>query len=104
MLQLHGPDSLLGQVFSLNRDLPAFFSPVIPVLEQKSAELAAQTLPVDPTEVLTYLGLDTEGFQVRLDDACGLRLDHDSRSFPLLSLMDGTYVVTDGPAWCWDER
>jgi hypothetical protein len=67
------------------------------VLAAGSAELAAQTRPVDPAAVTPYLGLYEDGFQLRLDDAGALFLEHDIRSMPLLALSDGGYVVAAGP-------
>jgi CubicO group peptidase (beta-lactamase class C family) len=90
--------SLLGRLFSLNQTLPAFLASVVPVLEQRTADLAVRTRPVDPTALTPYLGLYTQGFRVRLDEAGVLRLEHDIRSLPLLAVPDGTYVVADGPA------
>jgi CubicO group peptidase (beta-lactamase class C family) len=90
--------SLLRRLFGLNQDIPAFLAGVIPVLAQRTADLAAQTRPVDPAAIGPYLGLYSSGFTVRLDDAGVLRLEHDIRSMPLLALPDGTYVVGDGPA------
>jgi CubicO group peptidase (beta-lactamase class C family) len=89
--------SLLGRLFGLNRDLPGFLAGAIPVLEARTAELAARTGPVDPAAVTPYLGLYEDGFRLRLDDAGALFLDHDIRSMPLLALSDGSYVVAVGP-------
>jgi hypothetical protein len=89
--------SLLSRLFGLNQDLPAFLASVIPTLQQRTADLAALTRPVDPAAIGPYLGLYSSGFRVRLDDAGVLRLEHDIRSMPLLALPDGTYVVADGP-------
>jgi CubicO group peptidase (beta-lactamase class C family) len=89
--------SLLSRLFGLNRTVPAFLAQGAPMLEAQTAELAAQTRPVDPAAAAPYLGLYEEGFRVRLDEAGGLRLDHDIRSLPLLALPDGTYVVASGP-------
>ncbi len=89
--------SLLDRQFGLNRELPAFLAGFVPMLEARTAELAAQTAPVDPAAVAPYLGQYEDGFQVRLDDAGTLSLDHDIRSMPLLALPDGTYVIADGP-------
>ena len=89
--------SLLGRLFGLNRDLPGFLAGAIPMLEARTAELAAQTGPVDPAAVTPYLGLYEDGFRLRLDDAGALCLDHDIRSMPLLALSDGSYVVAAGP-------
>ena len=89
--------SLLSRLFGLNRDLPANLASLLPILEGRSADLAAQTRPVDATAAESYLGLYSDGFRLRLDDAGVLRLDHDIRSLPLLALPDGNYVVADGP-------
>src|SRR5918998_2422724 len=89
--------SLLSRLFGLNRDLPAFLAGVIPTLQKRTADLAARTRPVDPAAIGPYLGLYSSGFQVRLDDAQVLRLEHDIRSMPLLALPDWTYFVADGP-------
>src|SRR5215212_3988243 len=89
--------SLTSRLYGLNRELPAFMAGFIPVLEARTAELAAQTQAVDATLVTPYLGLYQDGFELRLDDAGVLWLEHDIRSIPLLALSDGTYVVADGP-------
>jgi len=89
--------SLLGRLFGLNRELPGFLAGAIPMLEARTAELAARTGPVDPAAVSPYLGLYEDGFRLRLDDTGNLFLDHDIRSLPLLALPDGSYVVAAGP-------
>ena len=90
--------SLLGRLFGLNRDVPALMAGFFPMLEARTAELAARTKPVDPAAAAPFLGLYEDGFRVRLDGGGGLRLDHGIRSLPLLALADGGYVVADGPA------
>ena len=89
--------SLLGRHFGLNRDVPALIAGFVPMVEARTAELAARTRPADPAAVRPYLGLYEEGFRVRMDGAGGLYLDHDIRSLPLLALPDGGYVVASGP-------
>ena len=89
--------SLMSRLYGLNRELPAFMAGFIPVLEARTAELAAQTRAVDATVVTPYLGLYEDGFELRLDDAGVLWLEHDIRSMPLLALSDGNYVVASGP-------
>jgi hypothetical protein len=89
--------SLLSRLFGLNQDVPAFLASAVPILEGRTAELAARTRPVDPLAVAKYLGLYSDGFRLRLDDAGVLHLDHDIRSMPLLALEDGGYVVAAGP-------
>jgi beta-lactamase class C len=89
--------SLMSRLYGLNRELPAFMAGFIPVLEARTAELATQTRAVDATVVTPYLGLYEEGFELRLDDAGVLWLEHDIRSMPLLALSDGNYVVASGP-------
>ena len=89
--------SLLSRLYGLNRELPAFMAGFIPVLEARTAELAAQSRAVDATLVTPYLGLYEDGFGLRLDDAGVLWLEHDIRFMPLLALSDGNYVVASGP-------
>src|SRR5215211_5100032 len=89
--------SLLGRLFGLNQELPGFLAGAIPMLAAGSAELAAQTRPVNPAAVTPYLGLYEDGFRLRLDDAGALFLEQDIRSMPLLALSDGGYVVAAGP-------
>ena len=88
--------SLLARLFGLNRDLPGFMASFLPVLNGRTAALAAQAQPVDPTTVTPYLGLYEDGFAVSLN-AGNLWLRHDIRAMPLLALPDGTHVVTAGP-------
>jgi beta-lactamase class C len=89
--------SLLGRLFGLNRDLAATLARVAPLLDARSAELAAQTEPVDPIAIAPYLGLYEDGFRLRFSEDGALFLDHDIRSMPVLGLADGEYVVTAGP-------
>lgn len=89
--------SLLDRLYGLNASLPALLASFVPILDQQSADLAARTRPVDPTEMAPWLGLYEQGFSVRLDDAGALHLDHDVRSMPLVGMDDGSYLVTDGP-------
>jgi len=89
--------SLLSRLYGLNKELPAFLAGFVPMLEERTAELAAQTQAVDATLVTPYLGLYEDGFSLRMDDAGALQLEHDIRSMPLLALPDGTYVIADGP-------
>ena len=96
--------SLLGRLFGLTPDVPALLASFAPMLESQTAQLAAQTRPVDPTIVGPYLGLYEDGFRVRLDEAGGLRLEHDIRSMPMLALPDGSYVVAGGPEILLEQR
>ena len=89
--------SLTSRLYGLNRELPAFMAGFVPMLEARTAELAAQTRAVDPALVRPYLGLYEDGFGLRMDDAGALWLEHDVRAMPLLALPDGTYVIADGP-------
>jgi CubicO group peptidase (beta-lactamase class C family) len=89
--------SLLSRLYGLNRELPAFMAGFVPVLEARTAELAAETRTVDAALVTPYLGLYEDGFGLRIDDAGALWLAHDIRSMPLLALPDGTFVVAAGP-------
>ncbi len=89
--------SLMSRVFGLNQALPNLLAGFVPLLDDQKAQLAAQTRPVVPDEVAPWLGLYSDGFFLRLDDAGGLWLDHDIRSLPLLALADGGYVMVDGP-------
>jgi len=89
--------SLLSRLFGLNNDLPALLASGVPILAQQRAALAERNRPVDPTAITPYLGLYSQGFQVRLNPPDDLRLEHDIRSLPLLALADGGYVVAAGP-------
>ena len=89
--------SLTSRLYSLNPELPAFMAGFVPMLEARTAEMAAQTRAVDPALVRPYLGLYEDGFGLRMDDAGALWLEHDVRAMPLLALPDGTYVIADGP-------
>jgi hypothetical protein len=90
--------SLLSRLFGLNTELPALLATVPAAVAQQNEELADQTRPVDPAAVAPYLGLYADGFRVRLHPPDELRLEHDIRSFRLLTLASGGYVVADGPA------
>src|SRR5215211_4709142 len=89
--------SLTSRLYGLNRELPVFMAGFVPVLEARTADLAAQTQAVDAALVTPYLGLYEDGFGLRLDDAGVLWLEHDIRFMPLLALSDGNYVVASGP-------
>ena len=97
LLNLSIQASLRDRLFGLTRELPAFLAGFVPALEARTAELAAQTGPVDPAAVAPYLGQYEDGFLVRLDNSGVLYLEHDIRAMPLLALPDGSYVVADGP-------
>ncbi len=90
--------SLLNRLFGLNQTVPDILAGLLPESEQYVADLVAQTRPVDATAARPYLGLYEQGFQLRLDEAGGLYLDHDIRTMPLLALAEGGYVVTSGPS------
>jgi CubicO group peptidase (beta-lactamase class C family) len=89
--------SLLSRLFGLQRELPAFMAGFIPMLEARTAELAAQTRAVDAALIRPYLGLYEDGFGLHMDDAGALWLEHDIRAMPLLASSDGNYVVAAGP-------
>jgi CubicO group peptidase (beta-lactamase class C family) len=89
--------SLLSLLFGLNHYVPELLASFVPTVAQAKAELAARTRPVDPTTVAPYLGLYSQGFRLRLNPPNDLRLEHDIRSLPVLALVDGGYVVADGP-------
>jgi CubicO group peptidase (beta-lactamase class C family) len=89
--------SLLSLLFGLNSYVPELLTSIVPQVAERKAELAARTRPVDPTAVAPYLGLYSQGFRLRLNPPNDLRLEHDIRSFPVLALVDGGYVVADGP-------
>ena len=70
-----------------------FLAGAIPMLEARTAELAAQTGPVDPAAVTPYLGLYEEGFRLRLDDA-GRSVSGSRHSFDAVAgASRGSYVV-----------
>jgi CubicO group peptidase (beta-lactamase class C family) len=89
--------SLLSRLFGLNDGLPALLASFVPIVAETRAQLARRTRPVDRAAVEPYLGLYSEGFELRLDPDGNLRLLHDIRSFPLLALVDGGYVIVAGP-------
>lgn len=89
--------NLLSRLFGLNQGIAELLATVPPAVAQGNAELAAQTRPVDQAAVAPYLGLYSQRFRLRSPAAGQLRLDHDIRSFPVLALPDGSYVLADGP-------
>ena len=89
--------SLLSRLFGLNDGLPDLLASFVPIAAETRAQLARRTRPVDRAAVEPYLGLYSEGFELRLDPDGDLRLLHDIRSFPLLALVDGGYVIVAGP-------
>lgn len=97
IFNLYLQDTLMSRLFGLNREVPALLTAAMGTLEAQMAALAAQTKPVDPATVTPYLGLYGNGFRLRLEAPNSLRLEHDIRSFPLLALSGGGYVVADGP-------
>lgn len=90
--------SFFARVFGYNQEVPAALAALLPEGEAYTADLVAQTRPIDAAAVQPYLGLYESGFRLRLDAAGTLHLDHDIRSMPLLALADGGYLTSSGPA------
>jgi CubicO group peptidase (beta-lactamase class C family) len=95
--------SLLGRLFGLEADLPAFLAEAWPQFAAQTAELAATTQLVDPDAVQSYLGLYEDGFQLRLDGG-DLILEQGLHVLPLLALPDGNYIIADGPDVAQEAR
>ena len=89
--------SLLSRLYGLNEELPAFLADAAAAGARSQAELAARTRPVERNRVAPYLGLYSQGFNLRRNDRDELHLEHDIRTAPILALDDGGYLVAGGP-------
>ncbi len=87
----------LRLLFGLNENVPATLAELRTSGISNRADLAARTEPVDPAAVEPYLGLYSDGFQLRVDEPDGLRLVHDIRTMRVLATAGGDYVVASGP-------
>ena len=97
LFNLQVQSRLLGPLFGLYEGIPELRASAAATVAQQKAQLAAQTRPVDRAAIQPYLGLYSEGFELRLNAEGQLRLRHDIRSMPVSALADGGYVITDGP-------
>lgn len=88
--------SLLGRLYGIETHLPALLAEAWPQVVAQTADLAAQTQPVDPGAIAPYLGFYDHGFRLRLDGD-RVYLEQGLHILPLKALLDGDYVVTDGP-------
>lgn len=97
LFNLQVQSRLLTRLFGFYEGIPALLSSAAATVAQQKAQLAARTRPVDRAAIQPYLGLYSDGFELRLDAEGRLRLRHDIRSMPVSALDDGGYVITDGP-------
>ena len=92
--------SLLSRLYGLNRSSRRFW-PTPPRPAPGARGAAARTRPVERNRVAPYLGLYSQGFNLRRTDRDELHLEHDIRTAPILALDDGGYLVAGGPARWW---
>ena len=87
---------LLETRFGLNRGANAALIAQYQDTARQLGEVAAQALPVDPTEVAPYLGHYEKGWSLAFDPDGSLRLRQSSRSIRVMAMPDGSYVMAGG--------